>query len=243
MASGRILNWRRMKSSRLKIEDMAGMDPREVPIYWLSEVALFTGVPESTVKRWTGQIAGYRPLIAPPPDEMQQRNREQRLSFANLLEVHILDATRKQDIGLEQIRRGLKYLTELFPNSAHPLLTTDFYSAPGTRDVFIQTMEGPINISRYGQPALKEVLDKHLQRIEWDRSGPVRLMPMRSEKVVIDLHVAGGQPVLRGTGVLASVLTGRWRAGDSEEELAKGYNLPVDDVRAAIRYIDSVTAA
>jgi uncharacterized protein (DUF433 family) len=228
--------------SRLKIEDMAAFDPREVPMYWLSEIALFTGVPKSTLKRWTGQTAGSRPLILPPPDEMQQHTRELRLSFANLLEAHILDATRKHDIPIEQIRRGLEYLKEVFPKAAHPLLTTDFYAVPGTRNMFIRTMEGPVNISRHGQPGLAEILEKYIRRIEWDRSGPVRLMPMRSEKVVIDLNVAGGQPVIRGTGILASVLARRWRAGDTEEELAKGYTLPLDDVRAAIRYLDAAAA-
>jgi len=231
-----------MPTTRLKIEEMAGLDPREVPMYWLSEVALYTGVPESTLKRWIGQISSAKPLIVPPPEEMQQRTHELRLSFANLLETHILDAARKHDIPIEQIRRGLEYLKERFPNTAHPLLTTDFYSAPGTRNMFIQTIEGPVNISRHGQSALAQILEKHLQRIEWDRSGPIRLMPMRSEIVVIDLNVAGGQPVIRGTGVIASVLAGRWRAGDTEEELAKGYDLPLDDVRAAIRYIDSAAA-
>jgi uncharacterized protein (DUF433 family) len=242
MGAGRVMKWRKMKTTRLKIEDMATLDPREVPMYWLSEVALFTGVPASTVKRWTGQISGCKPLIIPPPDELQQQAHELRLSFANLLEAHILDATRKHDIPINQIRRGLEYLKDRFPNAAHPLLTTDFYSVPGTRHMFIRTIEGPVNISRYGQSALADILEKHLKRIEWDRSGPIRLMPMRSEKVVIDLNVAGGQPVLKGTGVLASVLAGRWRAGDTEEELATGYSLPLDDVRAAIRYIDAAAA-
>ena len=52
MADGHILNWRNRPMKRLKIEDMATLDPREVPMYWLSDVALFTGVPASTVFPW-----------------------------------------------------------------------------------------------------------------------------------------------------------------------------------------------
>ena len=61
-----VLRWRRKAMKRLTIEEMATLDPREVPLYWHSEVAMFTGVPESTLKRWTGQIAVAKPLIQPP---------------------------------------------------------------------------------------------------------------------------------------------------------------------------------
>jgi uncharacterized protein (DUF433 family) len=240
MEPGRILSWRRTQMNRLKIEDMATLDPREVPMYWLSDVALFTGVPASTVKRWIGQISSAKALIQPPPDELQQRLGEARLSFANLLETHVLDATRKHDIPMARIRRGLDYLREQFPGEPHPLITNTFYLMPGIRDVFIRTLEGDsINVSRHGQRGLAEILEEHLQRIEWDNTGAVRLMPMRSNRVMIDLNVSGGQPIIKGTGVLASILAGRWRAGDSYEELARGYTLPLDDVREAIRYIDA----
>jgi uncharacterized protein (DUF433 family) len=236
----RIINWPKGRMKRLQIEELATYDPREVPMYWLGDVALFTGVPASTLKRWIGQIASATALIQPPPDEYQQHEREARLSFNNLLEAHILDATRKREIPLNRVRAGLDYLRQQDPGESHPLLTNTFYSVPGLRDMFIKTVEGDaVNISRHGQPALSDILDEHLNRIEWDKTGPVRLRPMRSEHVVIDLNVSGGQPIVKGTGVLATILTGRWRAGDSYEELAQGYALPVDDVREAIRYIEA----
>ena len=67
-----ILRWKK-PMKRFSIEEMAALDPREVPMYWLSDVAVFTGVPESTLKRWTGQITGARTLIRPPAAELQQR--------------------------------------------------------------------------------------------------------------------------------------------------------------------------
>ena len=239
----RILQWRKVQMARLKIEDMADLDPREVPMYWLSDVALFTGVPASTIKRWTGQIASARPILVPPPDELQQHDRELRLSFANLLEAHILDALRKEDVPIARIRKGLEYLDEAVGPSKHPLLSHTFYTAPGTRDMFVQTVEGhPLNVSRHGQPALGDILNAHLKRIEWDHTGPIRLMPMRTDRVVISLHVAGGQPVVRDTGILASMLAGRWNAGDGIGELADDYRLSEADVREAVRYIDATAA-
>lgn len=240
MGRARVYDWPKGRMKRLQIEEMATLDPREVPMYWLADVALFAGIPESTLKRWVGQISSSQALIHPPPDQFQQHAREARLSFANLLEAHILDATRKREIPIARVRRGLEYLHEQVPDAAHPLLTHTFYSVGGLRDMFIKSIEGDaINISRHGQRGLSAILDEHLERIEWDRTGPVRLRPMRTERVVIDLNVSGGQPVVKGTGVLATILTGRWRAGDSYEELANGYALPLEDVREAVRYIDA----
>lgn len=236
-----IVAWRRGRMKRLKIEEMATLDAREVPRYWIGEVAIFTGVPVSTLKRWIGQVSSSSALIHPPAEELQQHSREARLSFANLLEVHILDAARQRDITVNRIRDGLDYLKNTTNvSSAHPLLAYEFYSVPGIQDMFIRALQGqPINVSKFGQLGLGEVLNEHLKRIEWDKTGPVRLMPMRSEHVVIDLHVSGGQPVVKGTGVLATMLAGRWRAGDTYEELASGYGLPLEDVREAVRYIDA----
>ena len=106
--------------------------------------------------------------------------------------------------------------------------------------MFIRTLQGDaVNVSRHRQRGLAAVLDEHLKRIEWGPTGPIRLMPLRSDRVVIDLFVSGGHPVIRGTGVMASMLTGRWQAGDSYENLARDYALPLDDVREAIRYFNA----
>ena len=236
-----IVAWHKRRMKRLKIEEMATLDAREVPRYWIGEVSVFTGVPVSTLKRWIGQISNSSALIHPPADELQQHSREARLSFANLLEVHILDAARQRDIPVSRIRDGLDYLrTTTNVSTEHPLLAYEFYSVHGIQSMFIRALQGqPVNVSRYGQLGLGEVLNDRLKRIEWDKTGPVRLMPMRSEHVVIDLHVSGGQPVVKGTGVLATMLAGRWRAGDTYEELATGYNLRLEDVREAVRYIDA----
>lgn len=240
----RILHWSKTTMKRLKIEDMATLDPREVPMYWLSEVALFTGVPVSTIKRWTGQIGTARPIIMAPAHEFQQRDGELRLSFANLLEAHILDALRKEDIPINRIRTGLEYLAGLAGASkSHPLLSHTFYAVPGMRDMFVETVEGqPLNVSRHGQPALGEILNAHLKRIQWDNTGPISLMPMRTERVTISLRVAGGQPVVKDTGILASMLAGRWSAGEDISDLADDYRLSEADVREAVRYIDATAA-
>jgi len=238
MTYGRLITWPTLNMKRASLEELAALDPREVPLYWLSEVALYTGVAAGTLKYWTQHTKQHPPLIRPPADPLQQRHSELRLSFSNLLEAHILCATKERKIPLARVRKGLLYLQEQSGEKSHPLLTYSFYSVRGSRDVFVRTLEGePVNVSRHGQGGLATVLDDYLKRIEWDQSGPIRVVPIRSNRVIIDLNVSGGRPVIRGTGVLASMLASRWQAGDSYEDLARGYRLPVEDVREAVRYI------
>ena len=52
------------------------------------------------------------------------------LSFVNLVEVHVLDALRREhDIPLQKTRGVLRLLARLFPGEAHPLADRDLLTA------------------------------------------------------------------------------------------------------------------
>lgn len=59
---------------------------------------------------------------------------------------------------------------------------------------------------------------------------------MSLDRVVIDLTVQHGKPVIRGTRVPVSVLIGSVAAGMTLDETAKEYGVSVDDVRSALEY-------
>lgn len=231
MLAANVLVWSARRMERT-FNSPATDDPREAPMYSFAEAALFIGVPRSTLRYWTKDTRK-----APGP--IQPADPSGRLSFANLVEAHILlSTTKRNDIPLPRVRAALETLREQFPHSHHPLLERDFYRAPGCRDIFIKAMVGGdiINASRGGQPAFKPILERHLKRIEWDNGGPVRLFPVYSNRFVIDLHVAGARPVVKGTGIMASMLVRRHRAGDTIAELARDYRLKAADVKEAIEH-------
>jgi uncharacterized protein (DUF433 family) len=157
--------------------------------------------------------------------------------------AHLLLATKKKDIPLNRIRSGVSTLREMFPQTPHPLLTYAKYLryAENRRDLLLlQNEDGdPVNLSKGGQSAFGPFFSQYLHRIDWDESGPVRLYPIRSERISIDVNVAGGQPVVKGTGILAHMLLGRNRGGETVQELARDYKLRVADVKEAIRYLEA----
>jgi uncharacterized protein (DUF433 family) len=174
------------------------------------------------------------------------------LSFYNLVEAHILLATRKRHlVDMPAIRRAINYVTTSYP-SPHPLLSEDFLT--DGKDLFVKKIERntgreqTINVSSWGQLGLKPILDFYLRRIARDDRGwPSKPFPIRMNwsgdlqidpprVVVIDPEISSGRPVVNGTGVMAQVIFGRFNTGEGIESIADDYGLAVSQVEEVIRY-------
>lgn len=57
-----------------------------------------------------------------------------------------------------------------------------------------------------------------------------------SDRILIDPKVCHGKPVIAGTRVPVSIVVGSVAGGMSVDEVAREYDMPVCDVRAALRY-------
>lgn len=219
-------------------------DLREIAAYTIAEAAHYLGIPKSTLRSWVvgqayrhgGERRRFQPVIrAADPERLG-------LSFSNLVEAYVLTAIRrKHHIGLQTVRRGLKYLTDKF-GSKRPLLEKQF--ATSGADLFVEHLGEIINISKNGQVEMANLIRAYLQRIDRDGKGlPIKLYPFtRSDAVgdqprtvVIDPRVSFGRPVIAGTGIPTSVLAERYKAGDTIHELAKDYGAEEAAVEDAIR--------
>ena len=222
-------------------------DLRDLPRYGIREAAAYLGIPLATLRSWVegrhyptkyGGKRFFRPLVALPA--------RAQLSFFNLVEAHILLATRKKHrVPLPAVRQAIDYVSREFP-SKHPLLSEQFLT--DGRDLFVKKLEQIVNVSRRGQLGIGPILDAYLKRIERDGSGlPMRLFPLRIDWVgrphqeppkivVIDPKISSGRPVVYGTGVITSILAGRFRSGEAISELAQDYDLRTEQVEEVIRY-------
>ena len=228
--------------------------PYDIPLYRLREAARFVGLPPSTLQKWVhgreytarGSLRFSHQIIVPADPETG------RLSFANLLEAHILQATRRQEISLEDVRYAIKTIHDDDPAERHPLLTGRFYRH-GKR-LFVESLHEKIAASRphEGQRPLGDFLDKvvekigrdldfYLDRIDRDaHEHPYQLFPVnRNENkvVAVNFEIAGGQPVVSGTGIQIEFLRDLQRSGMSIPDIASQYRLKSHVVAEAIDYL------
>ena len=229
----------RTKGLHLKAEN----DLRELPTYGIAEAAHYLQIPDTTLRSW---LVGrsyrtekgtrfFEPLIEPPDPNRSL------ISFMNVVEIHVLDAIRRQHkIRLTNIRQALRYLRKHFP-SPHPLADQKFET--DGLDLFIQVYGQLINISQSGQLAMRSILEAHLQRIERDPQGLAVRLYLFTRKhhldepriVMIDPHVSFGRPALISSGIATAVIAERYKAGESVDELADDYGRERLEIEEAIR--------
>jgi uncharacterized protein (DUF433 family) len=234
MASAKITPWWSMPR---KFIVRIGGDVREHPRYSIEEAAAYLRIPETTLaawvrgKKWHDSKSGrLRHFIAVIDIADKRKN---LLSFYNLAEAHVLRATRDRRVPLHNVRRALEFIREAMP-SKHPLLTHDFETSG--KELFVEHLGQTVNATQHGQIAMREVLEKYLKRINRDDLGmPIEIHPMDTQFLAINPMLSSGKPVVKGTGIMASILTARNDAGESIPELASDYGLPPYQIEQAIK--------
>jgi len=237
--------------NKVAVDLSIARDPRESPVYSISEAAHCLRLPQATLRSWVvGRyyLAGGKKKFFRPVIDLADKGRR-LLSFMNLVDAHVLDAIRREPhISLAKVETALDYLEKRFP-SKHPLADQKF-ETDGS-NLFIQKYSQLINLSQEGQLAMRNVLEAHLCRIERDASGlAVRLYlftgkrePEAPEVIVVDPYVSFGRPVLVGTGIATAVIAERFEAGESIEELADDYGCQPYEIEEALRCELQVEAA
>lgn len=226
-----------------KIDIYGGKDPRDIPNYSIGDAARYLKIPHSTIRSWvvgsTYKVKDGENTFSPLIEVKTKK--PLRLTFLNLVEVHVLRAIRKNHkVNLTNVRLALDYIDEQLKIS-HPLARQDFYT-DGV-DLFIERYGALINASQQGKIALKASLNSHLERIEPDDRGlAIKLYPFtRTQEennpkwVTIDPRIAFGRLVIVGTGIPTEAIAERYNAGDSVEELANDYGCNRLKIEEAIR--------
>ncbi|HKP74679.1 MAG TPA: DUF433 domain-containing protein [Longimicrobiaceae bacterium] len=221
-----------------------GRDPRELPAYSFADAARYIDVPPATIRSWvagrtypkSGGVGSFEPVIRPADP------RTRRLSFYNLVEAHVLRSLRtKHAVPLKHVRPAIAYAEQKM-GIPRLLLSKELQTHAG--DLFLEHLGSLVNLSKSGQLAIRQMLEAHLQRVEWDdRAIPIRLYPFmgvapqaEGRPVVIDPNVSFGRPTVRGTGILTSVVVARIDAGESPSALADDYGLTEAQINAAILF-------
>lgn len=206
-------------------------DPREMPIYSISQAAHYLTIPTATIRSWvrgrsyptrTGGKRRFPRVILLPNDDANL------LSFFNLVEAHVLRAFRQEHkIRLGHIRTALDYVTNRF-GWKRPLIEQRFQT--DGIGLLIDHLGQLIDASAAGQTVMKKVVEAHLKRLEWEDNVVSCLYPFTRlnefdspRSVLIDPRFSFGRPILKQSRVETTVIAERYKAGDSIAHLAKDY--------------------
>jgi len=214
-------------------------NPQDVPAYNLAEAARYLHIATATLRSWVigrsyprGTGTGFfEPLIRLPDST------DRSLSFANLVEAHVLRALRtKHRVSIRAVRTALEFAQKAY-GVKRLLLSPELRAGAG--DLSLDKYVELVNLSRSGQMVLREVFKTYLMRVKWEQDLPTRLYPFLDDNeriIAIDPFIAFGRPVIISKGISTAVITDRIDAGESIEDIAKDYGLTEIDVKIAMRY-------
>lgn len=219
-----------------------GKTPRDLPLYSIADAARLVRLSPATLRSWV--VGRAYPTQAgarhwPPLVRIADR-RSTRLSFTNIVELHVLSVLRGKKVQVERIRSAMTFIrTEM--GTEHPLADVD--TQTDQVDVYVEFFGRLVNASR-GQAALRPIVEQYLERIERDEQGLARrLFPstragqdLGPRVIVIDPERRFGRPLIAGTNIETSAVAERFAAGESWSELAHDFGLDEAAIAEAVRF-------
>jgi len=220
-----------------------------VPLYSVSEASRYLRLPRQTLVNWTDGYSsgGEAPVVGTPLvtafASKAERN-QPRLPFIGIAEAYVLNVFRRAGVPLQRIRPSLDALknelgphalasNRLFTDGAEVLWNLGSHAPEGTPE---QISAMRLLVPRSGQYVFNEVVAQYLKRIAFS-DGYARLIRLENygeAEVVLDPDRGYGHPIFAKAGVTVDNVLGAIRAGDSLEDTAEDYGLPVAELRDAL---------
>ncbi len=83
----------------------------------------------------------------------------------------------------------------------------------------------------------RQIAEHFLKDVDYEGEEVRSYWPLgRGERIIIDRAREFGQPIDDESGIPTYVLYEAYLAGDSMEEVASWYHVPIESVRAAVKY-------
>ena len=201
-----------------------------LPSYKISEAALYAGAHSNTIANWH-----YRdkPVL---PD----RERRKPLNYLELVEVAFVAFFRSLGFSMKKIRTARDYvaknITVEYPLAENQFKTEGMYILmeyhkfdPDPR------FEQIIIADRGGQLAWADLFDDKFAHFDYEYELALRWHPAgRDSLVVIDPRVSFGAPIV--LGLPTWVVKGRWKAGESMDEISDDFGISKEAVMDALAF-------
>ena len=212
----------------------------ERPVYGVSEAAGLLGLRPDRVRAWLD--GDRRKGVSYPPVIRLEPTGEDLVTRGEFVELGYLREYRRKGVPLQRLRPVIDALRRKL-ETPYPLATARPYVYDKELVLEVQEEEGlPSAIAiviRSGQELLlTEEANRFFKRVEFGPGAVGEAQRIRpagvTSPVVIDPLVRFGRPSI--AGVSTERLWELSDAGETVDEIAGGYDLPTEDVKAAIAY-------
>jgi uncharacterized protein (DUF433 family) len=211
--------------------------------YSIAQAARYLRIPPSTLRPWVRGRTGAKGCGTGNPPVLIKVG--SLLSFNNLVEAFVLRALRVgHGARMAAVRQALDSAEREFKIS-RLLLSRDLQASPGS--TFLEHLGQSINLDPPEHLAAKQLLYAVLERVSRNPLGfPSRMYPVGSYDIstlklapriiMIDPAVSFGRPILVSKGIRTSTIAHRIDAGEKPEDIARDYDLELEEVDAALFY-------
>lgn len=210
------------------------------PVYGVLEAAGLLGLRADRARAWLDGYerrgAQYAPVIRVEPTG------EDVVTWGEFVELGYLREYRRKGVPLQRLRPVIDELRREF-DTPYPLATAKPYILRKELVLDVQERNGlppaiAIVIRSGQQILLAHDAQRFFKKVEFEPPGEGdvrRLHPAgMASPVVIDPLVRFGRPSVQG--VATERLWELFDAGESVDQIADGYEMPAEDIRAAIAY-------
>jgi uncharacterized protein (DUF433 family) len=218
-----------------------------VGLYSFPEAARIIGVESRALRRWAKEYAyidrgSVRQHTSVIPRHFGKDS--DTLSFLELIELLFVKAFRAEGVSMQAIRKAAERAAERF-QTPYPFAVKRFDT--DGKHIFATLQEEATDVELIeelskGQLAFDRVVKPLFRRLDY-KTDALRYWPLEhSGRVVLDPKRAFGKPIDSETGIPTEVLFNAVNAegGQSLENVAAWYEVPLEAVAAAVRYETSL---
>ncbi|MDZ4684401.1 MAG: DUF433 domain-containing protein [Planctomycetaceae bacterium] len=205
-------------------------------LYSLKDAARLLKVKPSTLRYWSGELHGAEGIV---PRQLED---DRLLTFAELMEFHFVKLFRDHEVSLQAIRKAAKAASKKF-HTNYPFTVKQFNT--DGRSIFVtlhsrETDKELIEDLQRGQLVFTKLIRPFFKKLEFrGTTEAARFWPLQKQgRIVLDPNRRFGQPIDADTGVPTEALTRALKAGDGQSaaDVARWFDIPVEAVRAAVRF-------
>ncbi|MER5322099.1 DUF433 domain-containing protein [Streptosporangium roseum] len=209
------------------------------PTYTMPQVDRLLGLRAGTARRW---IDGYvRSGRTYDPVVRQCHTGEEMATWGEFVETRLLAEYRNAGVPIINMRPAIAKL-RAETRSPYPLAQSANFVTPHGKEL-VQRVQEQVGLQeelllvvvRSGQLFMADPVEIFVNAVEFDNGTAVRMLPdPELPDVKIDPLRAFGEPAIRS--VPTEVIAEQVRAGDSEEMISELYELPLEQVHAAVLF-------